>query len=77
MILSRCQAKNLMSRFHLIPNKSILQRLKTNFCQLFRENSAPLRKSFFSEPLIQILWPLFIETERLAINHYLQSLHPK
>ena len=71
VILSRCQAKNLTGRFHLIHDKTVLRRLKANFCQVFRENSAPLRKSFFSEPLIQALWPQFIETERGSINAYL------
>jgi hypothetical protein len=66
-----------MSRFHLVPDKLVLRRLKANFCQVFRENSAPLRRNFFNEPLIQALWPQFIETERDSINSYLQDLHLK
>ena len=70
VILSRCQAKNLRSRFHLIHDRTVMRRLKNNFCLVFRENSAPMRKSFFSEPLIRGLWPQFIETERGALNAY-------
>lgn len=77
VILSRCQAKNLNARFSSLQDKQLIYRLKQTYCQLFRENSAVLRRSFFSEALVQLLWPRFIEGERESVNHYLQSLQVK
>ena len=77
VMIMRCQAKNLFGRFDKVSVRDQLPRIRSTFCQVFRENSSPLRRKFFKEPLIKILWPKYIEHQGDAINQYWKSLHPK
>lgn len=76
MILTRCQAKQLDNHYFETVGEHMFGRLKRNYCVIFRENSAAMRRAFFQEPLIQLLWPRFLKKEGYKIKSYLETLAP-
>ena len=70
--LAPSSASNLSKFFNGVPElQKNLSRLKPVFCTVFRENSIKLRKKFFAEELVQILWKNYVKAERNELSRYL------
>ena len=48
--------------------------MKPTYCTIYRENSIKLRKQFFSDEFIQILWTRYTEVDKLSVAQYLSTL---
>ena len=74
-VLAPSSSNNLSKFFNGVPElQKNLARLKPVFCTVFRENSIKLRKKFFAEELVQILWRNYVQTESSELKRYLTQL---
>ena len=73
--LAPSSSSNLSKFFNGVPElQKNLARLKPVFCTVFRENSIKLRKKFFAEELVQILWKNYVKAESNELSRYLTQL---
>ena len=73
--LAPSSSNNLSKFFNGVPElQKNLPRLKPVFCTVFRENSIKLRKKFFAEELVQILWRNYIQSQSDELRRYLTQL---
>lgn len=75
IMLSSTSAGKLSKYFehsHLM--KPHIFELKQSYCSVFRENSVYLRRRFFGDELIRLLWSKYNELKRELINDYFEEL---
>ena len=66
---------NLEKFFDDIPSViRTIPKVKATYCTIYRENSVRLRKQFFSDDFIQMLWAKYTSTDKASINTYLKQL---
>ena len=51
-----------------------IPKVKPTYCTIYRENSIRLRKQFFSDEFIQILWSRYTSVDKGSIASYMQQL---
>ena len=51
-----------------------IPKIKPTYCTIYRENSVKLRKQYFSDDFIQMLWAKYTSTDKTSIATYLKQL---
>ena len=62
--------KKQNNKQYLSELKEYLPEIKLSCCEIFQENNVKKRKAFFSDPLIQYLWKLFITLKPEVVIHH-------